>query len=99
MKRIQIVKTKHGKILIGQAGAVKEGIKLNIPFEIRKTKEGVTITPYDVEMIDTYIPSMNIYEYEYAIEPAKQLADFYTNSSDVFIKEIKERNTPDKEEE
>ncbi len=90
-KKIQIVKNKDGRFLIGQGGAHKEAYRLNIPFEIVKTPEGVTITPYDVDIVDTYIPYIDFYEYEYIVEPELGLCEFYINTSETFVKEVKFR--------
>lgn len=89
--KIKIVKNKDGKLLIGSEHAIKEGIRLNVPFEIKKTEEGITLTPYDVEFIDTYIPFINFFDFEYIVEPEIALANFYRNSSKVYIAEVKDR--------
>jgi len=89
-RKIYIVKT-DGKVLIGEGSVSKGNVKLMVPFEIQRNDEGTKIMPYDIEYIDTYIPYMTISEYEYVVEPIKQLADFYINSSDILIQEIKNR--------
>ena len=91
MTKVQILKTKENKFLIGLGGKHKDGIRLNAPFEIKKSAEGVVITPYDVDIIDTYIPYIDFEEYEYVLEPEKALADFYKIKSEAFIIEVKAR--------
>ena len=101
--KVQIIKTIKEKTLIGIGGPHKDGFRLNVPFEIIKTPEGVTITPYDVDIIDTYIPFIDFFEYEYILEPEKSLSDFYINASETFVDEVKKRilagSIPGKEDE
>ena len=92
--KIEIVKTKDGLFLIGSGAKHKDGYRLKNPFQIKKTKEGVTLLPYDVEIIDTIIPFMDfeMYGYEYIVQPEADLAEFYTKSSTKFIDEVAKRS-------
>ena len=88
---VYIVKTNDNQFIIGDGGKTKAGFRLKVPFEMKMTDQGVTLTPFDVETIDTYIPFIDFQEYMYEVQPEKALADFYENASSGFVKEVKER--------
>ncbi len=89
---INIVKY-NDKYLIADTVKNKENIKLKIPFELKRTVEGLSITPYDLEMLDTFIPQMEIAEtdIEYVVKPEKTLEDFYKEKSTKFQEEVNAR--------
>ena len=87
---ITIVKTNKDKFLIGNGGNIKEKFRLKHPFELEKTSEGIKLTPYDIEMIDTIIPYIDYFadEIEYSVKPQKGLEEFYNTSVKKYIEEF-----------
>ncbi len=97
---IYIVKNKKGKFLIGEGGKVKTGFRLKNPYEIVKTAQGISIEPYDIAMVDTIIPYIDFTDetMEYNMKTETNLANFYTEKSTEFLKEIKARETREPKE-
>jgi len=91
---IKIVKDKTGKFLIGTATELKGDIKLQNPFQLTETKEGVKILPYDVKIIDTVIPVIKFKEsdYEYQVEAPQGISDFYKNTLKKCFDDLKGRS-------
>ncbi len=92
---INIIKTKQGKFLVGEGGKIDKVFRIKKPFEMVKTEAGISITPYDVNIIDTFIPFIDFTDeqYEYIIKAEVGISNFYAERAKAFSEEIKKRHS------